>query len=559
MDIFLIKLGDKYTEPEDTEQKEVESDNCVNKLNLLKVWGKVAILNNSVSLVKMGQIIDDSVPCIQMQGQKNESKPMWMKSDLHQRHMLVVFSNGVVNKLNLTTYEVEKELVNKYAVDPRCVDTDLKLTWIVSRTSQRKNGRIYHFLTIFTKGYNRFNRKVKANQDTYYLFNKVRTPSRVKFLKLINDSQQVIVCMQNNSLMMMDLKKSDFDPNTLMMRGRGQITSMEVNNNDSLLFIGTSLKTLEIYSINDMEIELIKTVFVDIHPSAITLSAENNLMVVGSFHDEIHKIYQLKDFDLEADNLVLMSDILKEENQKIEEEENNQSENEEDEFDDPKITQIKTEFKNNQITISNNGGKKDKEDSILEMCKTTNKELLTAQNKEEDRYIEAKLIESTLKVSGLNSKGAELVPIVLKAKEVLNDACKLVTNLSMKCKSIRNAEDADAMDIVNNQKDFLVFLIKGKVTFLNSLLNDCYKGETTVEKNRIKFTGDLDLSIEKFKNQYETLFRDYKDENSSEVYKEFTKILRELSNDLKKMQKERRRQMQRNRAQQRRQPQEQNN
>jgi len=462
--------------------------------------------------LKMGKsgILVDQLTDVQVDGTKNTASLVWMKTDLFEKEMIFAYDNGRMHRMNLSSFEVEKEIVHKFLVDPNCLESNQTLNMLVTRSSQKIKNRRRHFLTFFKKGKNRFINKYKGKKppvdpNTFYLFNKVLLPFRAKFVKIIDEFDNLIMCLENNALLMMNLSHKDFDPSTMIMRGeRGNIQCMEVDHNQKYLFLGISLKTVEIFDISEMKLEFKKRIFVGISPTCISLSVNQIFLTVGSYHDFGGKVFVLRDLEtigeenlkkyrnLEAiknveeikklksleqlndiedlNNLLPFSEILKNNMDGLRNDKEIVEKMKYDDvaFDSEDVIKLKKNFKLNNFP------------EILNTFQNVNKELLKEQNLKHDRIIEAKLIESEIGVPGLNETGKKLYLISNSSQKVLKELVSLMNYLNFMYKSLFRGNAKMIKERVNEDKDILLFSIEAKIQIVNGMINNLYDKKSDV-------------------------------------------------------------------------------
>jgi hypothetical protein len=530
---------------------------CITQIKLLKVWNRVVVLGPNIAIFRWSTKNNKvrNLSNIQLDFDENTCRPIWMKASLHERELIFGFSNGTVHRLDNLTYETSKEVVKKVAVDPFCMDADRKLKWIVSRGKIVSRKKQLHFIKVFCRVKDmseKMRKKLKIpesyDKDNYFQVNRVRTHSRVKMLRVVTEGDRLIICCEDNSLLMMDLNEKDLDERSMIMRGRGNIQCMELSVNEEFLFLGTSLRTLEIVKIKDLRLKHKSKFKIEIQPSVMHFSNENNRLVICSRNGGENRVYELEKLMDSKDDLMQVSEILK--NNPLKEEE--KEDEEEDEFDDEEMINLKARFrkKNNQET--------------LDRLQDVNKKLLVEMNNEDKKYQEAKGIEKTMKVKGLNKENVKLVKLSIYYKDFLNDACSMFGSYMQILDNMVQRRSIGKLDFFYKKMTILMINLREKKKIIEELEENfgSYMYSKRDEEGKIKkLRGFSVKDFMKEDDQIKTMFNDMikllneKDEDfkmSLPLLKQLqNKIKKELKIQVKKMELNRRRQMMRRQNQQR--------
>jgi hypothetical protein len=538
-------------------------------------------MGKSLKMDKLGMKVDQ-LSDLNVDGEINQGKLVWMKTDLFEKEMIFAYDSGSMNRINLSSFEVEKEIVHKFLVDPQCLESNKILDMLVTRSSQKIKNRRRHFLTFYKKGKNRFINKYKGKKppvdpNTFYLFNKVLLPFRAKFVKIIDSFNNLIVCLENNALLMMDLKYKDFNPNSMIMRGeRGKIQCMEVDHNQKFLFLGISLKTVEIFNIEEMELKFMTRIFVGISPTCISLSVNQIFLTVGSYHDFGGKVFVLRDLEeMGEENLKKYKNLEKIKNieevkkfkslEKLENVDNLKDllpfsevlkNNMDDLTNDKEIVEKMKyddiQFDSDEVMKLKRNFRLNKNKEILKCFENVNRELLKEQNMEQDRFIEAKLIESEIGVPGLNKIGKKIFLISNSSQQVLKELIRLMNYLNVMYKSLSRGNVNKIKARVTEDKDILLFSIEAKIKVVNGLINNLYdkksdviqEMEFNIERNNEEnnMHKNFEIKSKEIKSQMEKLFSEEFDQNQVSIshLKQIDKVVNLFK---KKLQKKRNKQV----------------
>lgn len=431
--------------------------------------------------------------------------PMWVKSSLSEKEMLVGYSDGTVNRTNLITHAVDKEVVLKFSVDPHCADCDRDLTWIVSRSSKKARRKTLHYLMSFQKGVNRFIKPKKgrkappADPQKYYFWNNVQMPSRVKFARVITEGDRVVVYLASNAMLMANLNHKDFDPSSLVIRNRGSVHCMELSLNQKFVYLGLSLRMVEVIRVKNMKLKSKCRVIVGMVPTCLNLSLENNMLAVGTFRDDVNKVFNLKDFKVDQGETLELSHLVGDLVVKEEE-----AEVQEDEFDDEGVLRMKNNFMKKQQIM------------VLEKVKEVNRELLEIGNRQGDRFVESRIVAKTTGVRGLNAAGAEIYAILTRLKEILFDACRLAMSMTRSKRNLRAPNQAASFRVLKDKLEILLVGLSAKTQFWNQHVEEFCNKKNANQFNKLELT----INLTNCKKVFEELMQNFENStNTSEKFK----------------------------------------
>lgn len=434
------------------------------------------------------------------------SRPVSMSSDLQQRDLLVFCSNGAVHRMNLFTLSVEKEVVRQIGVDPRCVDSDSNLKWIVSRGFKKAKNKVVHFLNVLCK-WDQIDEKVRKsrklvnpqNWNGYFLVKRVQTYCAIKKLRLISKGDRMVMCGADNALMMMDLGQKDFDPNSVFMRGRGSVTCMELSLDQGSLFLGTSLRMVEKFKIENLRISKDKRYRVNIAPTALALSSERNRMIVGTQGNQLSQIHDLEKMGVESDDSTSLAKLREEadEDWAEKEEDEEADEDEEDLFDDDEILALKRTFRERNCN------------TVLENLRETNIELLNFQNAEDREYIISRAIEKKSRIKGLNNQGERVSACVLRINEILTEACGLLYMLFQGMLQVQSDQHLNQMNMFGLSIDIYIISVREKLKLANKQIEELYEGNYDGESGLMQFEFDPKLLQKEMQKLFEDLKKQF--------------------------------------------------